>query len=298
LCGKDKDRGISYEHRRAWIEKRLFQLAKVFAINICAHAIMHNHLHIVLHVDNEQVKNWSMEEVLQRWHQLFKGTLLTQKFANKQPVDKFQLAMVEKTAEVYKQRLMDISWFMRSLNEPIARQANREDNCTGHFWEGRFKSQALLDEGALLSCMAYVDLNPVRADIASTPEESNFTSIQLRIKAAMKGEQPSPLLPFTGNEHQQKHTGIHFSLQDYLVLVDETGRIIRDDKSGAISSKMTNIIARLHISDESWLNLTTRFECIFKGAVGTAEHLCEFSEHIGLQLTHGLANAKICLNSA
>lgn len=81
--------------------------------------------------------------------------------------------MVESTAEIYKQRLIDISWFMRSLNESIARQANREDNCTGHFWEGRFKSQALLDEGALLPCMADVDLNPVRAEIAITLDQSN-----------------------------------------------------------------------------------------------------------------------------
>ena len=298
LCGIDKETGMSYEHRRTWIEQRIFQLQRVFSIDICAHAVMHNHLHLVLHVDTEQVKGWSTVEVLTRWHQLFKGTLLTQEYCNKQPLDKFRLAIVESTAEIYKQRLIDISWFMRSLNEPIARQANREDNCTGHFWEGRFKSQALLDEGALLSCMAYVDLNPVRNAIAPTPEQSAFTSIQLRIKAAIKGAQPSALLPFIGSEHQDKVTGIRFSLQDYLQLVDGTGRIIRDDKCGAINPQTAEILTRLHISNESWLKLTMNFEDIFTGAVGSAEHLCEFSEHVGLQRTHGIANAKACLNSA
>jgi len=298
LCGVDQESGVSFEHRRIWIEKRIFQLSQVFAIDICAHAVMHNHLHIVLHVDSEQEKNWSTSEVLERWHQLFKGTLLTRKYQNKQPLNEFQLAMVESTADVYRKRLIDISWFMRSLNEPIARQANREDNCTGHFWEGRFKSQALLDEGALLSCMAYVDLNPVRAAIAPTPEESSYTSIQLRIKAAIKGEQPTMLLPFTGNDNKQKTSGIRFSLKDYLTLVDETGRILRDDKRGAISMKTANILARLHISDKSWIKLTSDFEGIFTGAVGTAEHLCEFSEHVGLKRTHGIANAEACLNSA
>ena len=100
LCGLDKETGVSFEHRRTWIEKRLFQLAHVFAIDICAHAVMHNHLHVVLHVDSEQVKNWSTGEVLARWHQLFKGTLLTQQYANKEPLDKFQLLMVGSTADV------------------------------------------------------------------------------------------------------------------------------------------------------------------------------------------------------
>jgi REP element-mobilizing transposase RayT len=298
LCGIDKETGVSYEHRRNWIEQRIFQLSQVFSIDICAHAVMNNHLHLVLHVDSEEVKSWSTLDVLSRWHKLFKGTLLTRKYQREQLLTKFELEMVEETAQVYKQRLIDISWFMRTLNEPIARQANKEDKCTGHFWEGRFKSQALLDEGALLSCMVYVDLNPVRAGIAPTPEQSSFTSIQLRIKAAIKGEQPTTLLAFTGNEHQDKAAGISFSLKDYLTLVDETGRVIREDKPGTIDAKTAQIVSRLHISDESWLKLTTNFEGIFTGAVGTAEHLCEFTAHVGLKRVHGIVNAQACLNSA
>ena len=82
LCGVDKETGVSFEHRRAWIERRIFQLAKVFSIDICAHAVMHNHLHLVLHVDSEQAKSWTTEDVLIRWHRLFKGTLLTQQYTN------------------------------------------------------------------------------------------------------------------------------------------------------------------------------------------------------------------------
>jgi REP element-mobilizing transposase RayT len=298
LCGIDKETGVSYAHRRHWIEQRIFILSQVFAIGICAHAVMNNHLHLVLHVDSEKANSWTTLEVLSRWHTLFKGTLLTRQYQRQQSLTTFEIEMVEETAQVYKQRLIDISWFMRALNEPIARQANKEDKCTGHFWEGRFKSQALLDEGALLACMAYVDLNPVRAGIAPTPEQSSFTSIQRRIKAAIMGEQPTRLLPFTGNEQQAKTASIRFSLKDYLTLVDETGRIIRADKRGAIDNKTANILLRLHISDESWLKLTTNFEGIFTGAVGTAEHLCEFTEHVGLKRAHGKANAQACLNSA
>jgi REP element-mobilizing transposase RayT len=298
LCGVDEATGVNYEHRRDWIEARIFELSQVFSIDICAYAVMHNHLHLVLHVDTAQVDNWSTIELLSRWHQLYKGTHLTRKYQQQQTLNEYEREIVEDTSNIYKQRLMDISWFMRSLNEPIARQANKEDECRGHFWEGRFQSQALLDEGALLSCMAYVDLNPVRAAIAPTPEQSDFTSIQLRIKAAIKGTQPKALLPFVGNEQQDRITGICFSLQDYLTLVDETGRILREDKRGAINSETTAILTRLQISDESWLKLTTNFEGIFTGAAGSAEHLCAFTEHVGLQRAHGLANAKACLNSA
>ena len=93
-------------------------------------------------------------------------------------------------------RLSDISWFMRSLAEPIARMANRQDECTGRFWEGRFKAQRIVDEAGLLACAMYVDLNPVRAAIAESPESSVHTSAYDRIEASQGKEIPSAAFDF------------------------------------------------------------------------------------------------------
>jgi len=192
---------------------------------------------------------------------------------------------------IYRSRLCDISWFMRCLNEPIARQANQEDNCTGRFWEGRFKSQALLDEAAVLACMTYVDYSllkesPIRAQLADTPEQSDHTSIQLRIRAALKGEQPSNLLPFIGNECDNQPNGIAFSLTDYLELVDDTGRIIRNDKRGHISENSAKILNRLNIPRDNWLKLTTEFGKLFHGPVGTLQELTDYCEHLEKRRRH------------
>jgi len=59
--------------------------------------------------------------------------------------------------EIWRERLISVSWLMGRLNEHIAGKAKEEYQCTGRFWEGRFKSQALLDEAAMLACLAYVD---------------------------------------------------------------------------------------------------------------------------------------------
>ena len=170
LCGKDDHSGVSYDHRRGWIVDRVKQLAGVFAIDVAAYAVMSNHYHLVLRIDDDRAKGWSKEEVLRRWTQLFDGPKLVQTRLSDQAetLDDASLARVDEWAETYRARLMDISWFMRVLNETIARQANAEDKVTGRFWEGRFKSQALLDEQAILTAMAYVDLNPIRAKMAET----------------------------------------------------------------------------------------------------------------------------------
>ena len=163
---------------------------------------------------------------------------------------------------------------MRTLNETTARRANKEDDCTGRFWEGRFKSMALLDDQALLSCMAYVDLNPIRAGMASTPETSDHTSIKQRIRSVESGsEQPIHLMPLVGATLQTEERGIAFTVSDYLELVDWTGRQIREKRSGKISTDAPPILKRLQISPTHWIYLSTQFEGRFKGIVGTAESL-------------------------
>jgi REP element-mobilizing transposase RayT len=192
LCGSDST-GRSFEHRRGWIEHLLIEQAKVFCIDIAAYAVMSNHFHIVLHVDQANARNLTDLEVVQRWHQLYKGNLLTQKLERGDELSETQLAILEDKIKELRERLMSISWYIRRLNETVARLANDEDNCTGHFWEGRLKSQTLFDEKALTACMAYVDLNPVRATMTKTPEDSAHTSIQKHAKKAKAAHSPTIL---------------------------------------------------------------------------------------------------------
>mgnify|MGYP001942265137 CR=1 FL=1 len=152
---------------------------------MAVYAIMSNHYHVVLHINTERAKRWSDFEVVERWHQLFNGTVLSQRYLRWDGLPRAEMIAFQPVIDKWRLRLQYISWFMRVLNEEIARAANSEDGCTGRFWEGRFKSQALLDEAALIACMAYVDLNPVRAKMVKTP---NLTILLL--KNAVKKRKP------------------------------------------------------------------------------------------------------------
>ena len=293
LCGEDPVTGKSFEHRREWVESRLLELAGVFAIDVCAYAVMSNHTHVVLHVDRDRAQAWSLREVVERWHQLFNGTLISQAFLSGKPLHEAQEAELSRQVEVWRERLMSISWFMRCLNEAIARQANAEDGCTGRFWEGRFKSQALLDEAALLSCMAYVDLNPVRAKQADTPEKSKYTSVRKRVHAALhKQAQPVELLPFVGNHRQDAPKGIPFAFSEYLELLDWTGRAIREDKAGHIDGAQLPILQRLGLQERAWQELTQSFEGLFHSLVGRPEKVETVVEARAQHWVQGIGNCR------
>lgn len=281
LCGEDSQTGKSYEHRRAWIENRIRLLSSIFTIDVCAYAVMSNHYHLVVKLSPEESKDWTDLDVVTRWRSLFKGTYLVQKWLAKESLTKAEQLTTTETINSYRKNLTSLSWFMKCLNEPIARMANKEDECTGHFWEARFKSQALLTEKALLCCMAYVDLNPARADMekgsGNAPETSAYTSIKERVQQTFNLNEAitqqlsqnylldftlplKPLKEFSGNLKQEEQVGILFSLEQYLQLVDTTGRVIRDDKRGRIDENLPPILERLSLSQEQWFEHVTQFE--------------------------------------
>ncbi|WP_354623031.1 transposase [Psychromonas sp. MME2] len=288
LCGEDKLTGQSFSHRRQWLAERMHFLTDVFNINICAYAIMSNHYHLVLHADIDENQALSDDEVCLRWCQLYRAPLLVDRWIKQQLKTQAEKDVALQIINNWRMRLVDISWFMRCLNEFIARKANKEDKCKGRFWEGRFKSQALLDEEALLACMAYVDLNPVRAKMADSVEASEYTSGYERIHGVASNGgvnennvDKKPLFGFVGDEHQASPKGIPYSLIDYLELLDWTGRILRADKRGAIYAQHPRLLNILGLEDAAWLELASGFGKNYQGAVGSLDELALFADHTG-----------------
>jgi REP element-mobilizing transposase RayT len=274
LCGKDPLTAYDFEHRRQWIVDRLQLLAGIFAVDLCAYAVMSNHYHVVVRINAEEALAWTARDVAERWTSLFTGPWLVRRWLAGDVLDHAELARVATFVEEWRERLMSLSWFMRCLNEPIARMANAEDRCTGRFWEGRFKSQALLDERALLSCMAYVDLNPLRAAIARTPETSDYTSIQQRIK----NPDGHALRPFCG--HSDDTQGIPYQLKDYLELVDWAGRAIRHDKRGYIPPNVPPILTRIGLVPEELTHFLKNKQD-FPRVLGPLERIRQMASTVG-----------------
>jgi REP element-mobilizing transposase RayT len=284
LCGVDRHNGKSYEHRRGWIEDRVRVLASLFSIDLCAYAVMSNHYHLVVKLNPGESDGWLDEEVLDRWTALFRGPLLVQRYRAGESLSSAEGDTLRSIAAVYRDRLGSLSWFMKCLNEPIARQANAEDGCTGHFWEARFHSQPLCSEKALLAAMAYVDLNPIRARMAETPEQSEYTSIRARLQGDYRRNTRSgavlrmldrgevhhfatPIRPLMGfSESNESLSGICQTAdvlpmreQDYVQLVDATGRLVSRGKRGRIDPSLAPILDRLGLSPAQWTEASTAF---------------------------------------
>ena len=183
LLGDDPVTGKNYDHRKQWIEDQLIRLSANFGIELLCFSVMSNHFHLILRSRPDVVENWDDSEVARRW--LMLCPLRKSPSGDAPEPTESELNSIrndpDRVAEI-RLRLSDMSWWMRLLCQSIGRRANQEDRESGRFFQGRYKAVRLLDEAAILACVAYVDLNPIRAAMAQTLEQSDYTSAQHRIR--------------------------------------------------------------------------------------------------------------------
>lgn len=293
LWGFDEYAGRDYSHRKEWVLDRLSFLSSMFALDICAYAVMSNHYHLVLYVDAAKAHGWTQREVVERWTQEFSCPRLIKRWLDGKCQGEEQMA-AESVIETWRSRLCDLSWYMRCLNEHLARRANAEDNCKGRFWEGRFKSQALLDEAGLLTAMAYVDLNPVRAGVALTPETSDFTSIYARIvsmheASIARSDAPKfpPLRSFRSSA-ASPDGAIPFTFEHYLELLDWTGRRPNADRRGVIDAQIPPIMRLLSVGPDVWVSMMQPRGNAFGRAIARVERLRLHARVMGQRWVRGM----------
>ncbi|MGL4207665.1 MAG: transposase [Aeromonadaceae bacterium] len=303
LCGEDVVTGKDYSHRKGWVLARLALLAEVFTIELYAYAVMSNHYHLVLEINQEKALSLTHHEVISRWSRLFRVPEVVDRWQQGK-VQEGENKLVDRLIALWRNRLADVSWYMRCLNEYIAREANREDGCKGRFWEGRFKSQAILDEKGLMASMVYVDLNPLRAGLVSTPEESADVSIHQRIQeyqrqsvtnsTAAEPEANHPwLLPFATATTQPELASLPCTFSDYLQLLDWTGRVRRADKPGSIAAEVPPILSRLGIDCYSFLSQLAAKQLSRGTVIGLVTNAASFAMITGRQTVRGSLLAHI-----
>lgn len=335
LQGFDSLTGRDFSHRRTWIVDRLRQLAAIFAIDVCAYAVLQNHYHTVLRTRPDVAAAWSDQEVASRWLTLFPRRCSKSR-AKDTPSIEDQIRMLADCPEriaLLRKRLCSLSWFMGRLNEFIARAANKEDEVKGRFWESRFKCQALLDEAAIAACMVYVDLNPIRAGLAATPEESDFTSIQDRIRAWYRETMAEPTVPTNDPEDSRSgsfgnpspaagqvparmvspETGssdwlcpieshrrgiLQMTAMEYFALVDASGRSTLAGKRGAVDAGLAPILRRIGAVPDAWEDTVTRFGRKFRLAAGRASSMHAFADQLGRQWVQGVSAARASFTSS
>ncbi|MBU2550708.1 MAG: hypothetical protein KKB20_20030 [Proteobacteria bacterium] len=293
LGGVDPYTGQSQDHRKGWVQARLQELAALFGIEVITYAVMSNHLHVMLRTRPDLVEGWSAEDTVRRWLTLAPKDHAEDgrpKAPSRTAIK--ALAGKPKRLDEIRSRLGSVSWFMRSLNEFLSRTANREDGCKGRFWEGRFKCQVLLDDAALLACMAFVDLNPVRSGLADTPEQSEYTGLYDRIQDRASGPDATWLCPIGVEESGGLRGVLPLNLDEYLSLMDWTGREIRLGTRGEIPAELSDILGRLPINQARWLDTVKDYGKLFHQVVGHPDAMKPATEILGKRWLRGVRAGK------
>jgi len=309
LLGKDPLTGKNHSHRRQWVIERLELLVANFTIDVCFLALMSNHLHLVLRTTPRLVKRMGTWEVARRWLRVFPGKrVLDGKWIEPTEQQVRQLAEDKEKIQRIRKRLSNISWFMAALSEYIARRSNLEDDCTGRFFEGRFRCREVTDESALLVCGLYVDLNPIRAGEVRTPEAASHCSASFRIQArAAQGRKPTgaptadgwlaPLslaagqlgdVPSPGGRRASDKGLLPMSLDEYLQLFDWCGRQIRGKQQGTVPADLAAIVERIGVTSEELLATVQEFPQRFRRLAGTVAQFTQRAAEAGRHWLQGV----------
>jgi REP element-mobilizing transposase RayT len=183
LMGFDEDTKKNHEHRRAWLVRLLAHQARHFAVDVANFQPMGNHFHLIVRTRPDIVRRWSDEEVAWHWRMAWPKFHDERKDWYRNPTDadiRKLLGKPEKLAQVRK-NLSSLSWFVARVKEPFAKLCNSLAETEGHFWAERFGSRELVDDAAILACSMYVDVNQIKADMATSLSKSTYSAIQARI---------------------------------------------------------------------------------------------------------------------
>ena len=246
LCGRDRQSGQDFSHRKDWLLDRMTRLARCFTVEIAAWAIMDNHFHLVVYFDPSACRHWTDDEVARRWVDAFPPKVDGEVDEGLKALALEQLLDDPNRLADRRRKLGCLSTFMKHLKQPIALRANQEDGCQGHFFESRFYSGALLTEEAVIASMAYVDLNPVRAKIARSLEQCRNTSIEARLQhlentAERLLESIGSLVSGIGDAVRR----IPMTLGDYIEVLRQLIRAERPDTDPDGPNKLSSWLARV-----------------------------------------------------
>ncbi|WP_231612689.1 transposase, partial [Novipirellula galeiformis] len=295
LMGNDPFTGKNFDHRKEWIEQYLTHFANCFGVDLLAFALLSNHVHLILRTRPDVVATWSDNEVARRWMMICPH----RRGPDGQPLPPTEaeirsIAGCPVKCDEIRKRLSSISWWMRLLCQRVAMRANHEDEESGHFFQDRFHATRIVDEASLLACAAYVDLNPIRAAMAKTLEQSDHTSVQRRIESITsdrdevvpaakrrdrflapvsideRSDEIGPCVSRSGKRCSDKGF-LPMSLEDYLETLDWTARQIAPGKYGRTPADVPPVLRRLGLDTKTWCELVGDFGRLFCLVAGRPE---------------------------
>ena len=150
------------------------KLSKVYFAEVLGFCIMGNHFHLLVRMNQEE--EYSDEEIKERFR-LYYG----EKNPEEEGMDIVKILQLRK-------KWSNLSEYMKEIKQGFSRFYNRRHKRKGFFWSDRFKS-VIVDNGeTLINCLAYIDLNPIRAGLVSKPEEYRWSSISYHVQINNKDD--------------------------------------------------------------------------------------------------------------